>query len=112
MTPLRQRMIEDMELAGFQTSTRETYVQSARGLAAFYRRSPDNLSEEEVRAYLLDLKGKGVARCTFKTSYYGLRFFYCQTLGKEWPLFLKKRFVTPNKNVCLMPSLIWKSAIS
>ena len=112
MTPLRQKMIEDMDLAGLQPGTRETYVQSVRALAAFYHRSPDDLSEEDVRAYLLDMKKKGVARGTFKTSYYGMRFLYCQTLGKEWPLFLKKKFVTPCRNVCLMPSLIWKSVIS
>ena len=110
MTPLRKRMIEDMVLAGLQPRTRETYVKAVYGLAAFHRRSPAELSEEEVRTYLLDLKGRGVARGTFKTSHYGLRFLYCQTLGSDWPLFVKKRSANPSKNVCLMPSLIWKSA--
>jgi hypothetical protein len=98
-------MIEDMLLSGFQSRTQETYVKSAYALAAFYRRSPDQLTEEEVRAYLLDLKSKGVARGTFKTSYYGLRFLYCQTLNKEWALFGKKRSVNLNKNGCLSLSL-------
>jgi len=43
-------------------------------LAAHYRRSPDQLNEEEVRAYLLGLRQRGAARGTFKTSQYGLRF--------------------------------------
>ena len=56
MSPLRARMIEDMILAGLSEGTREAYVRTVRQLAAFYRRSPDQLSEEEGRAYLLDLR--------------------------------------------------------
>lgn len=112
MTPLRQRMIQDMELAGLQPRTRETYVKSVRDLAAFYHRSPDQMTEEEVRNYFLDLKGKGVARGTFKTSHYGIRFLFCQTLGRDWLLFGKKRSGNRDRNVCLTPFPTWKSAIS
>ena len=56
MTPLRQRMIDDMRLAGFAERTRDVYIQAVRRLAAHYMRSPDVLSEEEVRAYLLHLR--------------------------------------------------------
>ena len=68
MTPLRQRMIDDMRLAGFAERTRDVYIQAVRRIAAHYMRSPDVLSEEEVRAYLLHLRDeRGVARGTFKT---------------------------------------------
>ena len=50
MTPLRQRMIEDMTLAGLARSTQDLYVRAVRGLAGHYRRSPDRLSEEDARA--------------------------------------------------------------
>src|SRR6267142_2701625 len=56
MTPLRQRMIDDMRLAGFAERTRDVYIQAVRRLAAHYMRSPDLLSEEEVRTYLLYLR--------------------------------------------------------
>ena len=56
MTPLRARMIEDMTLAGFAPRTQEVYLQAVRRLAAHYKRSPDLLSEEEVRAYVLHLR--------------------------------------------------------
>ena len=69
-------MIEDMTLAGLAAGTQTVYIQAVRRLAAHYRRSPDQLSEEEVRAYLLDLRQRGVARGTFKTARAGLRFFY------------------------------------
>src|SRR3954447_18341216 len=56
-----------------------------------HHRSPDLLSEEEVRSYLLGLRQQGVARGTFRTSHYGLRFFYQHTLGRTWELFGGKK---------------------
>ena len=47
-------MIEAMILAGLAKGTQEAYVQTVWQLAAYYRRAPDQLSEEEVRRYLLD----------------------------------------------------------
>jgi site-specific recombinase XerD len=97
MSPLRVRMIEDMTLAGLAAGTQKIYIQSVRRLAAHYRRSPDQLSEEEVRAYLLGLRQGGVARGTFKTSQYGLRFLYCHTLDRVWGLFGEKRLASPRQ---------------
>ena len=91
MTPLRQRMIDDMQLAGFAERTRDVYIQAVRRLAAHYVRSPDLLSEEEVRAFLLYLRDeRGVARGTFKTNHGGIRFLYTRTLDRDWPLFSQK----------------------
>ena len=59
MSPLRARMIEDMSLAGLADATQKAYIQAMRRLAAHYRRSPDLLSEEEVRCYLLGLRQRG-----------------------------------------------------
>src|SRR5262245_28555707 len=87
MTPLRQRMIDDMRLAGFAERTRDVYIQAVRRLAAHYMRSPDVLSEEEVRAYLLHLRDeRGIARGTFKTNHGGIRFRYLTTLDRDWTL--------------------------
>ncbi len=91
MSPLRARMIEDMSLAGLATGTQKIYVQAVRRLAGHYRRSPDLLSEEEVRGYLLGLRQRGVARGTFQTSRFGLRFFYHHTLERTWGLFGEKK---------------------
>ena len=56
-----------------------------------YMRSPDLLSEEEVRTYLLHLRDeRGVARGTFKTNHGGIRFLYARTLDRDWPLFSQK----------------------
>ena len=91
MSPQRVRMIEDMILAGFAPGTQKLYVQAVRRLATHYRRSPDQLSEEEVRAFLLDLRQRGVERGTFKTGQYGLRFLYRHTLDRAWGLFGEKK---------------------
>ena len=91
MTPLRARMIEDMILAGLAEGTREAYVGAVRQFAAFYRRWPDQLSEAEVRACLLDLRRRGAARGTFQIARAGLRFFFADRLGRVWGVFGGKK---------------------
>ena len=91
MSPLRARMIEDMTLAGLAVGTQKIYTQAVYRLAKHYRRSPDQLGEEEVRAYLVGLRQRGVARGTVQTSQYGLRFLYHHTLGRAWGLFGEKK---------------------
>jgi len=56
MGQLRDRMIGDMELRGYAVSTIEQYTSCVRIFAAHYMRSPDQLGEEEVRAFLLHVK--------------------------------------------------------
>lgn len=102
ITPLRCRMIEDMTLAGLAPRSRAIYVKSVRRLAAHYRRSPDELSEEEVRSYLVKLRDRGVARGTFKVAHYAIQFLYQHTLDCDWPLFSKKRFGCRSTSACHM----------
>jgi integrase/recombinase XerD len=91
MTPLRTRMIEDMTSAGLTSSTQATYIQAVRRLAAYYQRSPELLSEAEVRAYLLYLRdGRGAARGSFRPHHGGIQFFFAGTLDRDWSLFSKK----------------------
>ena len=85
MTPLRQKMIEEMELRGYAPSTIKGYVHAVAQLALHYHRSPETLEDDEVRRYLLYLKlDKKVARGTFSIVLGGLRFFYLKALGREW----------------------------
>ncbi len=93
MTPLRQRMLEDMQLRGLSARTQECYVAAVRQLAAHYHRSPDQLTEEELRQYFLYLANdKKVARATATIALCGIRFFYEQTLKHPWTTL---RFVRP-----------------
>jgi hypothetical protein len=91
-------MIEDMQLAGLSAKTQDVYVQAVTALVKHYRRSPDQLTEEEVRRYLLQVRERK-ARGTFKTCHYGIQFFYRNALGKDWALF-KKRSGSPSRGDC------------
>jgi site-specific recombinase XerD len=84
MTPLRQKLIDDLAVRGLSENTQLSYVQSVKGLACHYRRSPDQLTPQQVQDYLLHLlKKRGLSPISCNTVRYGLRFFYGITLG--WP---------------------------
>jgi integrase/recombinase XerD len=87
MTPLRQKMMEDMQLRGLSARTQETYVRVVRQLAEYYRKPPDQLSEAELRQYFLYLKNeKRVSRSTCTQALCGLKFFYQHTLQRDWTI--------------------------
>jgi len=111
MTRLRKRMTEDMTLAGLAAGTKINYLQAVRQLAAYYTRSPDELSEAEVRTYLLYLRDeKGIALGTFKSNHGGIQFLYVRTLESDWPLFSKKEFARPSRGDCPTCSRTRRSA--
>ena len=86
MTHLRQRMIEDMQLRGLSERTQGSYVRAVRQLAEYYGRSPDQLSEEELRQYFLYLKNeKQASRSTCTVALCGIKFLYEYTLQRDWP---------------------------
>jgi integrase/recombinase XerD len=88
MTPLRQRMIEDMQLRDLSPKTQRAYVRVVRELAAYYDRSPDQIQEEDLRAYFLYLKNeKRLSRSSCTVAICGIKFFYEYTLKQQWPTF-------------------------
>lgn len=85
MNVLRQKMIEDLQLRGLAVRTQQSYVQAVSQLAAHYHKSPDQISEEELRQYFLYLKNvKQVSRSTHTIALCGIKFFYEHTLKREW----------------------------
>lgn len=87
MTPLRQRMIQDLQLRGYSDRTVEASVRAVAQLSQFYHASPDHLSDEQIRQYLLHLSTvQKVARGTHTIARCGIKFFYQQTLGQPWPV--------------------------
>jgi len=88
MTRLRQRMLEDMQLKGFSDRTQECYLRSVRQLAQHYNKPPDRITEEDLRQYFLHIKNvKKWKRATVTIALCGIKFFYTQTLNKEWTTF-------------------------
>ena len=102
MSELRERMIQDLKLAGLDESgTDQIYLRAVRQLATYYMLSPDRLSERQVQDYILYVRDElGVAKGTFEPMFYGLKFFYVNTLGYEWPLFTKKKCASHARNGC------------
>jgi integrase/recombinase XerD len=101
MSKLRERMIEDMTLAGLSEGTQKEYVRAVASFAQEFACSPEGISEELVRVYLLNLRDvKKVALGTFQVHYSALKFLYQITLDLGWPLFAKKRFASLVKSAC------------
>jgi site-specific recombinase XerD len=86
MTHLRDRMIEDMKLHGFSPRTQEGYVSAVRQLARYWRKPPDQISEEELRQYFLWMVSeRKAARSTCIVAITGIKFFFERTLHQPWP---------------------------
>jgi len=82
MSELRTRMIRDMALRGFSPRTHEAYIAAVVKLAKYYHRSPDQLSNEEVQAYLAYLiQERKLAWSTCSQAAHAFRFLYHVTLG-------------------------------
>ena len=105
MSVLRNRMIEDMKLAGLVEGTAREYLRAVRQLAAYYMISPDRLTERQVQEYILYVRDDlGVAKGTFAPLLAGLKFFYLNTLGYEWPLLTKKKSASHARSGCPTPA--------
>lgn len=86
MTDLRQRMDDAMVARGFASRTRSSYLWAVAGMAKFYRRAPDQLSDQEVEAYLVHLhRERQLSTSTCNVVVCALRFFY-HVLLKRPPL--------------------------
>ena len=86
MTPLRQQMLEEMQLRGLSAGTQQCYIDAVKRLAAHYQKPPDELSDEEIRNYFLYLMNeKQLSSSSCKVAHYAIRFLYVQTLKRSWP---------------------------
>jgi integrase/recombinase XerD len=84
MTPLRQHMLDALELRGMAMRTREAYIDAVARLARHYRRSPDALSADEVQQYLLHLlRERKLARSSVNQYGCAYRFLYGTVLGRD-----------------------------
>lgn len=87
MHPLRQRMIEDMQLRGLARSTQQRYLQAIGLLARHYNTPPDQLTEDDLRQYFLYLRTeKHVSRSTSTVTLCAIKFLYEHTIHRPWPI--------------------------
>ncbi len=79
-------MIEDLQLRGMSERTQEMYVRAVRQLAQHYKKSPEGITEEELRDYFLYLKNvKKYSRSASTIALCGIKFLYEQTIKRDWP---------------------------
>ena len=82
ISPLRQRMIEDMTIRQFGEKTRRDYIRQVREFTAFLGRSPDRAEPEDLRRYQLHLAALGASYARMNQAGTALRFFFHVTLGR------------------------------
>ena len=110
MTQLRNRFIDDLQLHGFSERTVEAYVRAVRQLSEHYQKSPDRITEEELRKYFLYNKNiRQWSRTASTISLCGIKFFFEKTLQRQWTTF---KLVRPPKEKKLPPALSLKEVRS
>jgi site-specific recombinase XerD len=82
ISPLRQRMLEDMNMRRFVPDTQREYIRAVKRLAAFLGRSPDTATAEELRAFQLHLTEAGSQPPSINATVTALRFFFKVTLDR------------------------------
>lgn len=83
ISPLRQRMIDDMALRNMSPSTLRVYTSAVGRFAAYHHQSPDKLGIEHVRDFRLHLLARGLKARSINPIVGALRFFYGTTLGNK-----------------------------
>src|SRR5215469_11671663 len=85
MTPLRQRMLEDMQVRNLAVNTQTSYVQQVSLFARHFNKSPELLGPEDIRSYQVYLTNeKKLATGTILIAVSALRFLYNVSLKKDW----------------------------
>ncbi len=82
ISPLRQRLMDDMRMRKLAPKTQAAYIRSVRQLAAYLRRSPDTATVEDLRNYQLHLVDRGTSPVSLNAAITGLKFFFDITLDR------------------------------
>jgi integrase/recombinase XerD len=107
MGALRTRMIEEMKLRNFSPRTQQSYLAAVIGLVKHYGRSPDQLTQDEIRAYLLHLEKRGLSPSSRNVAISGMKFFYHQMLS--WND--KQLFIPPRKRSWQLPEVLGQKEV-
>lgn len=82
ISPLRQRMIEDMRMRKLSPKTQAAYIRAVRQFARYLRRPPDTATVEDLRNYQLHLVDRGTSAISLNAAITGLKFFFAVTLDR------------------------------
>ena len=82
ISPLRQRMIDDMRMRKFNPKTQSDYIRAVRNFTKYLGRSPDTATVEDLRNYQLHLVDAGISPISVNAAITGLKFFFDITLDR------------------------------
>jgi site-specific recombinase XerD len=82
ISPLRQRMTEDMTIRGFTVGTQRGYLVAVENFTSFLGRAPDGATAEDLRRYQLRMRSNGASATAMNAAVSALRFFFGVTLGR------------------------------
>lgn len=82
VSPLRQRMTDDMRMRKLAPKTQSHYLRAVRQFAGYLGRSPDSATIEDLRNYQLHLVDHGISPISLNAAITGLKFFFDVTLGQ------------------------------
>jgi len=83
ISPLRQRMIDDMRMCKLSPKTQLQYIRAVKKLTGFVSRSPDTVTVEDLRRYQLHLVDHGTSPVSINAAITGLKFFFEVTLDRR-----------------------------
>ena len=87
MTPLRQRMSEDMQVRNLAPHTQRSYLQQVSQFARHFGKSPDLLGPDDIRAYQLHLsRDRRLSASSILVAVAAIRFLYKVTFRRDWDL--------------------------
>jgi integrase/recombinase XerD len=97
ISPLRQRMIEDMTMRKLAPKTQTSYICAVKKLADYMGHSPHTATAEDLRQFQLHLTDAGTSRITINTTITALRFFFEVTVGDKTVVGKLKTVPVPHK---------------
>src|SRR5256885_16619607 len=108
MSPLRRRMLEDMQIRNYSPHTIDGYLRYVAQFAKHFGTSPDRLGPEHIRTYQLHLLQQQVSESIFIQTVWALRFLYETTLHRSW---MADYFPYPKKPDTL-PAILSRSEVN
>ncbi|MDQ3558950.1 MAG: phage integrase N-terminal SAM-like domain-containing protein, partial [Pseudomonadota bacterium] len=82
MSPLRQRLIDDMNMRRFSRATQRNYIRNVGRFATFLGRPPDAATADDVRRFQVEQQGAGIPAPTMNSIVAALRFFFTHTVDR------------------------------
>lgn len=82
ISPLRQRMLDDLRMRKLNPKTQSAYIRAVRNFTKYLGRSPDTATVDDLRNYQLHLVDAGTSPMSLNTAIIGLKFFFDVTLDR------------------------------